>query len=148
MRAEHRFRMGVEQVRLDLHLPRGRPVIVALQQRDVFALGGAEDLAEILLCSQVALPQLGADDSGILPAVFPHDFPRAVGRAILPDHQLERKIRLLHEDALNSLCDEFLMVVRNHENTHLRRAVGSGGIGICLTHILKRQKMLSFDFSL
>src|ERR1035441_7107123 len=72
-----------------------------------------------------------SDDLGILLAVFPHDFPRAIGRAIIPDDQLERKIGLLHEDALKGLGDEFLMVIRDHENADLQLGVRDVDIGHC-----------------
>ena len=131
MAAERRFRVGVEHIRQELQLPGIRPIIVAFQQRQIPATGSQEDLAEILFCADVALPQVSADDLGILLAIFPHDFPRAIGRAIISDDQLERKIGLLHEDALKGLGDEFLMVIRDHENAELRLGVRDVDIGHC-----------------
>jgi len=52
-----------------------------------------------------------------------NDFPRAVGRTILTDNQLNGKRRFLPEHAPNGLGDELLMVEGGHRNTHLRGGV-------------------------
>lgn len=44
------------------------------------------------------------------------DLARAVGAGILADHQLHPVARALHEDAVDGLLDERLVVVGEHEH--------------------------------
>src|ERR1039457_6067251 len=103
MAADRGLRMGIEEIRLDLQLSGRCPIIVAFQQREVVALGSEENLAGILTRANVAFPQVGADNLGILPAVLPHDFARTVRRTVLPDDELVREIDLRSEEHTSEL---------------------------------------------
>jgi hypothetical protein len=66
-----------------------------------------------------------------------YDLPSAVGRAILADNELDRKIDLLIKNALNRLADRRSMVVRYHVDAYDRTRIR-------LSHLAPIFNMLDF----
>ena len=116
----------IQECHLRLQLARGGPVIVAFAQSDVLAATRLKNRKGIGASSQVALRQQQADFLWVALSVAPHDRARAVSGTVFADNEFNFEVCLLHEHALDGLCDKPLVVIGNHSHAdfdvNLRRA--------------------------
>ena len=65
-----------------------------------------------------------ADSVRVAVGVFLADLARVVGGLVLADEDLDRKVRLLHQDAVQAVADEIGVLVCTHLYRHHRLGDG------------------------
>lgn len=118
------IRILLEEANLFLEFQRARPVVVAVEKRNVIAAAGLEGAEEIPQKTAVLVLQIQPDPVGETRGVRSHDRPRAVHRTVLADHDLDIEAGLLHEHALDRLRHVLLVVVGYEANADFRIHAG------------------------
>ena len=95
--------MTIEEVRLFLQLVGRDPVIVAVQQRDVFAAGCMDAARDDSIAANVLVRKQQADALGILLLIRDDGLARAIRRTILAHEDFDVEARALRERA-SSAC--------------------------------------------
>src|SRR6267154_5008202 len=119
--------MCVEKAHLLLELVLVGPVVVALEQGDVLTTARAVRRQKIVLAFEARpvwaeSPRMEkqADALGVASSVGSQDFACAVRRVVVADDDLPFEVRLLIQDALESLRDERRVVEGDDRNADLR----------------------------
>src|SRR5262249_27753324 len=100
------------------------PVVVAFQDRDVLAAARRPRIDEVPVHAQIAFAGQHPNALGMTVRIATNDRGSAVRRTVLTDHDLPVETNLLRQHAFESLADEALVVVGQHEHADLH--VGPG----------------------
>ena len=117
------FRVGRQVVQLLFQFRTIVPVIVPFAESQIGAPAGLHRAVAVLSCPDVFVRRDYTDQVRVLFLKSEYDLPSAVGRAILADNELDRKIDLLIKNALNRLADRCSMIVRYHVDAYDRTRI-------------------------
>ena len=120
VKAETARRMRIQKADLTLELRWIRPIVVAVQERQIFALGRVQQTQKQFIGAQTLI---GEDESHTTPESagdFLHDRPGTIPGMILSDDDLVGEARVLSKDTFDRLPHIALVVVRLKKDADLQ----------------------------